>query len=206
MVGSYRAGASPNQETDRPAGYPADLECEVRLNDGRTVSVRPVLPADIDGLRLAIATADERTLTDRFLGWHPSLSERDLHHLTEVDYRWRLALVAFDEEGMGVAIARYEGRPDADVAEVAIVVDPDWRRVGLGSWLLTVLAEAAVDRGIRRFTAMYRAENEVVEGIVRASGLPRSCRISLGVAETEVDLTPLAETRVSGASVPAREG
>jgi GNAT superfamily N-acetyltransferase len=206
-VGKDLAGRSTsNQETERPTGYPADLERRVRLNDGRVVSVRPVLPSDIDGLRAAIATADERTLTDRFLGWHPSLSESDLHHLTEVDYRWRLALVAFDEEGGGVAIARYEGKPDEDVAEVAIAVDPDWRRVGLGSWLLTTLAEAAVDQGLRRFTAMYQADNSVVEGIVRASGLPRSCRISYGVAETEVDLTPLAEKRLTGASVPRREG
>jgi GNAT superfamily N-acetyltransferase len=165
------------------------------------VFVRPVVPTDIDDLREAIVVADEQTLRDRFLGMHPSLTGSDLHRLTEVDFQSRLALAAFDEESSGVAIARYEGKPGEDVAEVAIVVDPDWRRVGLASRLLAMLAEAAVERGLRRFTAVYLVGNEVVEGLVRASGLPRTCRVSFGVTEVEINLTPLAEGAPLGGSV-----
>ena len=178
-------------ESQQPTGYPTELERQVTLVDGRVVFVRPIVPGDIDGLRAAIAAADEETLQDRFLGWHPHLGERDLHRLTEVDYQWRMALVALDEAGTGVAIARYEGQPGSDSAELAIAVDRRWRRVGLGSRLLTMLALAAVGRELRRFRAIYLAENHEVDGLVRASGLPRTQNVSQGVAEVEIDLTPL---------------
>jgi len=172
----------------RPDGYPAELEVKVKLADGRWVQVRPILPSDAPALATAIAHADAETLRLRFLGWHPVLNDTTLRHLVDVDYRCRLAVVALDSAGRGVGVARYEGRPDEDVAEVA--VDPDWRRVGLGSRLLEVLAEAAVARGIRRFVAFYAVDNHDVGGLVKASVLPHRSQVSLGVVEAQLDLPP----------------
>lgn len=174
----------------RPAGYPAELEVKVKLADGRWVQVRPILPSDAPALATAIAHADAETIRLRFLGWHPVLNDTTLRHLVDVDYRCRLAVVALDSAGCGVGVARYEGRPDEDVAEVAVAVAPDWRRVGLGSRLLEVLAEAAVARGIRRFVAFYAVDNHDVDGLVKASGLPHRSQVSHGVAEAQLDLPP----------------
>ncbi|HXX91502.1 MAG TPA: GNAT family N-acetyltransferase, partial [Acidimicrobiales bacterium] len=105
-----------------------------------------------------------------------------------VDYQLRLALVALDSGSHGVGIARYEGVEGDDCAEVAVAVSRDWRRVGLGSGLFLLLAQAAIARGIRRFRALYLVENEEVARLLRSSQLPSRSTVSKGVVETELDL------------------
>jgi GNAT superfamily N-acetyltransferase len=138
-----------------------------------------------------MAEADEGTLRNRFLGWIPEPSDELVDHLTHVDYGRRLALVAFSPESKGVAIARYEGKPGEDVAEAAVVVDPEWRRVGLGIQLLGLLGRAALQNGIRRFWAAFLGENLAVEGLLRANGLPHTTSVSAGVVEVTVELSPI---------------
>lgn len=173
-----------------PPGYPADLECELQLDDGRRAWVRPILPTDAPALADAIAHADPDTIRLRFLGGSPPHDDALVRHLVEVDYRWRLALIAVDRDGRGIGVARYEGSPGHDSAEVAVTIAPSWRRVGLGSRLLALLATAAVRGGIRRFTAVYLIENHDVAGLIRASGLEHRTSWSMGVAETAIDLVP----------------
>ncbi|MGZ4590638.1 MAG: N-acetyltransferase family protein [Actinomycetes bacterium] len=162
--------------------YPADLERVAVLADHREVFIRPVRPSDAAELRRAIATADTDTLYARFLGAPPH-EEASIRRLVEVDYRHRLALVAFAPDGTGVGIARYEGEVGSDTAEVAVVVDPGWRRVGLGSLLLRELGAAAVSRGIRRFTALALADNYSVLALLRAAGLAFSVEIHSGTSK-----------------------
>jgi len=158
------------------------------LSDGRCVHVRPILPEDAPALAEAIARADDETLRSRFLGWNPEMDESMLRHLVEVDYQHRLALVALDGTGRGVGIARYEGTPEDDVAEVAVAVSRAWRRVGLGSGLFTLLAQAALARRINRFRALCLVDNDDVIGLLRASNLPCRTSVSKGVVETELEL------------------
>lgn len=65
---------------------------------------------------------------------------------------------------------------------------PGWRRVGLGTQLLNLLGRAAIQRGIRRFTAIYLAQNEAVSRLVAASGLPHRSTMTAGYREVEIDL------------------
>ncbi len=109
-----------------------------------------------------ISGADPETLRRRFIGAAPSPTPELLHRLTTVDYVQRFALVARDAEtGRGVAIARYEGLADG-TADVAVAVDPAWRRVGLATVLVHLLAQAAVARGIHAFSAEHLADNQPV--------------------------------------------
>jgi GNAT superfamily N-acetyltransferase len=183
-------GASP---VDVPDGYPRDLEGRLRLADEREVFVRPIVPADLDALRVAIVNADPQTIHDRFLGGRRPTDERTLQRLTTVDYVHRLALVAFAPDGPGVAIARYEGATGSDEAEVAVVVDPDWRRVGLASGLLRMLADAALERGIRRFTTTSYADNVDVHDILARSGLAHHRVVGGGVVDDIVVLDSAAD-------------
>ncbi len=174
--------------TALPPGYPREFEREVRLRDGRVVAVRPVLPSDAPALAEAVARADADTLRRRFLGVPPHLTPRLLTWLTTVDYLRRFALVAGDPRtGRGVAIARYESVLATDgAADVAVVVDPAWRRVGLATALVEMLAEAGAARGIRYFDALYLAENRPVAALLDhvAGGSRRIIR--QGVAECAV--------------------
>jgi GNAT superfamily N-acetyltransferase len=170
-----------------PPGYPRGYERRIRLRDGRTVGIRPLIPADAPLLAEALITADPETLRRRFLGAPPRISPALMARLTTLDYVRRFALAAADEHtGRGVAIARYEDMGDG-VADVAIVVDPAWRRVGLATALIELLAKAALDRGIREFSACYLAENRPVAALLGLTGGGRQL-IHEGIAEAMVTL------------------
>lgn len=168
----------------RPPGYPAELERILTLRDGRSVFVRPVIPADELTLEREWREADPETLYQRFFTPQPKLDPQRLYALLYVDYQWRLALVAFAEDGRAVGIARYEGAPGQEHAEIAFVVNPAWRRLGLASDLLRLLAEAARARGIRRLVALYLQDNQAMATLLAKAGFgPPQVNAGVAVAE-----------------------
>lgn len=198
----------PLHPDDAPPGYPREYERELSLRDGRRVFIRPVVPSDAPELAAAFAHADPDTLRHRFLGGSPRVTQALLTRLTTLDYAHRFALAAADAlTGQGVAIARYEPLSEG-VAEVAVVVDPAWRRLGLATALIELLAQAALERGIHAFSALYLAANQPVTALLEhADGSGRQ-RISEGIAEVVVALDGLAEALHRGdigARVPASD-
>jgi RimJ/RimL family protein N-acetyltransferase len=170
-----------------PPNYPVEFERSLRLRDGRVVRVRPIVPSDAPELARAISSADADTLYRRFLGAPPHVTPALLSRLTTVDYVSRFALVAKDPaSGRGVAIARYEPLSEG-VAEIAVAVDPAWRRVGIATSLVRWLAEAAVDRGIHSFGASYLAENRPVAALLAHAGAGKQL-IEQGIAELSIAL------------------
>lgn len=180
--------ALPLHPHDVPTGYPRQFEREVRLRDGRAALVRPIIPADAPALADAIRTADAETLRRRFLGSPPRLTPALIEHLSTVDYWRRFALAAVDPlTRRGVAIARYEGA-EGGVADVAVAVDPAWRRIGQATVLIGMLAEAAVERDIHAFNSYYLAENRPVAALLGLAGTRGRQTIQLGIAEFLVAL------------------
>ncbi|GID29832.1 GNAT family N-acetyltransferase [Paractinoplanes brasiliensis] len=171
-----------------PPGYPREYERDLRLSDGRRAFIRPIVPEDSAHLAQAIRTADPETLYRRFLGSPPRITPTLLAHLCTVDYQKRFALIAADPcTADGIAIARYE-HSAAGAAEIAVAVDPAWRRAGLATALVEMLAEAALDRGIRTFSALYLAENRPVTALLDLVGSGRKETIRQGFAEAAVAL------------------
>ena len=171
-----------------PLGYPRGYERTSTLSDGRVAHLRPIVPDDLDALRTAVAEADADTLRNRFLGGRPPASEEEFRRLVRVDYDRRFAVVALSPSHRGIGIARYEAAEGSDRADVAVAVDPGWRRVGLATALLTLLGEAALDNGIDQFSVDFLVENVDVASIMEQSHLPVAVRQRGAVAEAEVDI------------------
>jgi GNAT superfamily N-acetyltransferase len=173
-----------------PPGYPPDYESTARLADGRRVTIRPVLPSDAPELAEAIRTADAATLRARFLGGPPPLTGAVLDALTRVDYTNRFALVARNR-GRGVGIARYAALPPPPdgvlTAEVAVAVAPHWRRVGLATLLIGLLARRAMECNISHYSAVYLADNRPVAEL--AHHATARVVIAHGIAQLSADLT-----------------
>jgi acetyltransferase len=171
-----------------PPGYPEELQGDTTLRDGRRAWIRPILPTDFDDLTHAIAEADSETLLHRFFTAAPNLSAKQIHYLSDVDYRTRLALVAADEEGNGVAVARYESHPEGDTAEVAVAVAPEWRIGGLGTEMLRRLEDPARENGIVTLDAVYLPENRAIARVFEHLGYSDP-RIEDGVVRVSKALT-----------------
>ncbi len=153
-----------------PDGYPRAVETWERLSDGSRIFIRPVVPQDEARMLHAFEFGDGDTIRRRFLTGTPPSRPSQIRYLVTVDYRWRMAVVAMDESGDSVGIARYEGSAGDSEAEVAIVVHPQWRHRGVASVLLRQLEPLAVSAGIEAFVAVYQPDNKPVAALLRELG------------------------------------
>jgi RimJ/RimL family protein N-acetyltransferase len=130
-----------------------------RLRDGARILIRPIAPEDRDLLRAGFERLSDRSRYMRFQAPQPSLSDRQLSYLTEVDHHDHEALIALDPAtDDGVGVARFVRVNDA-LAECAVVVADDWQGRGVATALLDRLVARARAEGIERFTALLLAEN-----------------------------------------------
>lgn len=182
----------------RPVGYPVQCEAEILLTDGRRAHLRPVVPQDEADLTMAISHADPDTLRRRFLGGAPPSSPQLLKRLVTVDYKHRFALVALDDRGTGIGIARYEGERTWPTVEIALAVDPAWRGVGLGRELAKRVVQRATEQGAERLTADFYDDNVQVLGLLAEAHLLENRTLAHGVVADEVQLDSQAVARWVG--------
>jgi nucleotide-binding universal stress UspA family protein len=181
------------------------------LRDGSPVLVRPIAPEDRDALVAAFERLSPETRYRRFFGPVTRLSSSVLDYLTRVDHRDHEALVALDEPGDIVAVARYV-RTAPDEAEPAVVVADDWQRRGLGGRLLGLLASRARDEGVERFRAPVLAQNrEAIALFTRLgetetvrTGREVELRIRLAEDDPQRDLLDVLREVAAGTVAPAR--
>jgi acetyltransferase len=74
--------------------YPTGLIDRVKLRDGRSVTVRPVLPQDAGLAQHFVRGLDARSRYRRFQMGARSLPDALAQYLTHIDYRQHLALIA----------------------------------------------------------------------------------------------------------------
>jgi len=177
--------------------YPTTLIDRVQLRDGRSVTIRPVLPQDAALQRAFVATLSPATRYRRFHGPVNELPEATLIYMTEVDYASRMALLATNVDSGGreiqVAEARWVRREPPDspqVADFALAVADDWQRAGLGMLLLGTLAASAAARGVRRLSGDVLADNDGMRRLLNRNGWhqsPDHFDARLIVAQLDVD-------------------
>jgi len=98
----------------------------------------------------------------RFMDSLRELSAGMLKHLTHIDYRNHMALIAvatLDGEEVEVAVARYIVADDGETCEFAIVVGDAWQRHGIATALMKLLIEAARERRIKTMTGEVLSSN-----------------------------------------------
>ncbi len=177
------------------AAYPHEWETHAVLADGATVEIRPIRPTDRGALVDFHGRQSPESIYFRFFRHRPELTDRELDFFTQVDYRSRMAFVAFDG-GRLVAVARYEhGSLPESVAEVAFFVDDANHGRGLATLLLEYLAAAARANGFTMFTASVLPENYRMLGVFRAAGFASRTRFADGLIEVDIDLTPTSAGR-----------
>ncbi|MDP9407101.1 MAG: GNAT family N-acetyltransferase, partial [Actinomycetota bacterium] len=180
------------------AGAPEHWEADAVLGDGGLVHIRPIRPDDADRLRRFHAGLSPQTVYNRFFVAMPTLSDRDIHRFTVVDHVDRVALVALIGDDI-VGVVRYDrarlpdGRP-SDEAEVAFVIADEMQGRGLGPLLLEHLAEAARERGVRRFVAETLPTNRRMIGVFATAGYGVKRRFEDGVVMVGFSLAPTDES------------
>lgn len=141
-------------------------ETSVCLADGRCVGIRELLPSDAPALVAALEAADPDDLRRRFMGCPPPAAYL-VRRLELADGVTHLGLGAFSEGGQLVGVAQFDRSGDEPSAEIAVAVDHNWQTVGLGTALITRLAQVARSRGVHHFTATFFADNLPLRRLLR---------------------------------------
>jgi acetyltransferase len=167
---------------------PAQVREFWRSPDGPIVQIRPIDSTDATLLREFVGSLSFETRYLRFMGAIKELSSKAIDRLTRVDHRREAALIAvvnYHGAERIVGVARYAMNADDETCDFAIVVADNWQRRGLGSRLLTLLADTASARGLTRIGGEVLAINRPMTAFVSAHGFsvtlsesdPRSLRV-----------------------------
>ncbi len=188
-----RVAAAATRGTERFAirPYPAELEESVELG-GRRVLLRPIRPEDFVQHRRFLARIAPEDLRARFFAAVREVPDRDLAHLTQIDYEREMALIAVaageeGEETLGVARACSD--PDNVEAEFALLVRSDLKGQGLGGLLLRKLIRHCRDRGTERMIGEVESDNMRMVRLAAAAGFHME-PIGQGALQLRLDLHP----------------
>ena len=176
----------------RPDAYPVRWEADVVLRDGSVAHVRPIVPADADGLRRFHAGQSAESIYLRFFAPLKMPSDKDVARFTQVDYDWRVALVA-TVRGEIIGIARYD-RLDATAAEVAFHISDAHQGKGVGSVLLEHLAAIGQERGVAKFVADVLPQNRKMIQVFTDAGYEVSYHFEDGLIAVALQIEPTVQS------------
>ncbi len=145
-------------ETER---YPHELQTTENFH-GKNLLVRPLRAADGDRLMEFFYSHDPETVYGRYRFPKKSLPREEALRLSTLDYKKRMALAVFGEEGNYehiIAIGRYTLNERTRVAETAFVVNEGYRRKGIARFLYETLRNYAITKDIVGFTGDFAMTN-----------------------------------------------
>ena len=153
---------------------PRGPSLHLKLEDGRRVLLRPVLPEDAPLIQQGLERLSAASRTSRFFAPVSHLSDAQLDYLTHVDQVNHVAWGALDlstDDFLGLGVGRFARLPsEPEVAEVALAVIDEAQGHGLGSLLLGVLYCLARAQGVTAFRAVVMPHNQGLVERLRAIG------------------------------------
>ncbi|MCK4887943.1 MAG: GNAT family N-acetyltransferase [Planctomycetes bacterium] len=153
--------------------YPLELEKYDTLRDGTEIFFRPIKPTDEKSLSHMLYSLSQSTVKTRYMTHTMRFPHKDVQQLTNIDYANDLSIVGIVPGAVGeqiVAIAQYFLDPKTQAAEVAFVVQDEWQKKGMGTFLLKYITTIAKKRGVKRFYAKVLPINKPMLTIFHNSG------------------------------------
>ncbi|RST17007.1 GNAT family N-acetyltransferase [Streptomyces sp. WAC05374] len=159
------------------------------LPEGREITVRRADQGDLEAARAMHERCSDRTLNLRYHGPVADAAGY-LNHLLSPRFGRTLAV----ETASGRLVALGHLMWDGDETEVALVVEDDWQRRGIGSELLGRLVALAREAGCESVYAVTQSSNTGMVAAMRGLNLPLDYQIEEG--------TLVITARLNGLPVP----
>ncbi|MGW4204907.1 GNAT family N-acetyltransferase [Streptomyces sp. NPDC004726] len=163
------------------------------LPEGNAITVRRADRSDAEAAKAMHDRCSARTLQRRYHG-PVGDAHRYLDHLLSPRYGRTLAVQTASGRLVGLGHLLWDG----EETEVALLVEDDWQRRGIGSELLRRLVALAEETGCRSVYAVTQSSNTGMVAAMRGLGLPLDYQIEEG--------TLVITARLGGAEadLPAR--
>lgn len=182
----------PNRRlTIRP--YPAELEEQFTLRNGRKVLIRPIKPEDEPAHNEFVSKVSPEDIRFRFFGSVRELPHTEMARLTQLDYDREMAFIAqapseVDGHMETLGVVRTGTDPNNENAEYAILVRSDLKGQKLGWKLLNKMIEYCRSRGTEYFTGQILRENRTMIEMVKAMGFETKAVIEDDIVEVKLKL------------------
>lgn len=168
-----------------PVGiYPSDLET-TSIFRGEVVYFRPIKATDEDMMQDFFYSLSDRSIYQRYFTPLRAMPHHTVQVMTTIDYKQEMAIVGLvRREGREriVAVGRYGLlRDSSERAEMAFTVRDDYQNIGIGTFLLSYLAEIGTGRGVKEFTAEILENNGPMLAILNGAHQPVQCVYDDGV-------------------------
>ncbi|ANP53544.1 acetyltransferase [Streptomyces griseochromogenes] len=157
------------------------------LPEGNDITVRRVDTGDLAAARAMHERCSQRTLGMRYHG-PVGNAERYLNHLLSPRFGRTLAAQTASDRIVGLGHLLWDG----DETEVALLIEDEWQRRGVGAELLGRLVAMAVEARCESVYAVTQASNTGMVAAMRGLGLPLDYQIEEGtlVITARLDTAP----------------
>ncbi|MFF8845345.1 GNAT family N-acetyltransferase [Streptomyces sp. NPDC015127] len=158
------------------------------LPEGNEITVRRADQGDVEAALAMHERCSDRTLSLRYHG-PVGDADRYLNHLLSPRFGRTLAV----QTASGRLVALGHLLWDGDETEVALIVEDEWQRRGIGSELLVRLVGLAAEAGCDSVYAVTQASNTGMVAAMRGLGLPLDYQIEEGtlVVTARLDAVPV---------------
>ncbi|MGW2784071.1 N-acetyltransferase family protein [Streptomyces populi] len=159
------------------------------LPEGNPITVQRADVSDVEAAKAMHERCSPRTLSMRYHG-PVGDADRYLNHLLSPRFGRTLAVRTASGRIVGLGHLLWDG----DETEVALLVEDDWQRRGIGVELLGRLVAMAAEAGCESVYAVTQASNTGMVAAMRGLGLPLDYQIEEGtlVITARLDPAPVA--------------
>ncbi|MFF4555626.1 GNAT family N-acetyltransferase [Streptomyces sp. NPDC001422] len=168
------------------------------LPQGNAITVRRADVSDVEAAKAMHERCSPRTLGMRYHG-PVGDADRYLNHLLSPSFGRTLAVQTASGRIVGLGHLLWDG----DETEVALLVEDEWQRRGIGTELIGRLVTMAVEAGCESVYAVTQASNTGMVAAMRGLGLPLDYQIEEG---TLVITARLETTPVTSSLLPYEQG
>ncbi|WP_432172281.1 GNAT family N-acetyltransferase [Streptomyces sp. Tue6028] len=161
------------------------------LPEGNAITVRRADGSDVEAAKAMHERCSPRTLNMRYHG-PVGDADRYLSHLLSPRFGRTLAVQTASGRIVGLGHLLWDG----DETEIALLVEDDWQRRGIGSELLGRLVAMAVEAGCESVYVVTQASNTGMVAAMRGLGLPLDYQIEEGTLVITARLEPAGPARL----------
>ena len=158
------------------------------------VCFRIAMPNDIKGMYQFFNCLSSETIYNRFFAAIKPISKGYIRQYMTLDYSWASSIVGLLAEPSGeriIAEARFvKGRKRLS-AEIALVVNEQYQKLGIGTYLYSMCVKQAKTIGVKRFTAEVLPYNIDIKKIIKKKRLHVEWNLQTGIYRLNI---PFDET------------
>ncbi len=163
--------------------FATSYKADETIRDGRAITIRALHAEDRELWQDVWEHLGPQSVYYRFFSPKRKMSAAEVAYFTQLDFVTHVALIGIVHDttlgDTACAIGRYHVvGPNSSSAEIAFAVDDEFQGLGIGTLLLTHLANIGRHDGITEFVAFVLAENEKMLEVFENCGIPMQKKLN----------------------------